>query len=175
MSFEEIITKRGLSEKTGTPFTHCSLCEQELATYDSFLTAKAYSSGACVLDAAQCFRCQSSSGYVSEQSMENLSLYAGRRFKTFLADRLERKMYHLQDPSCLVTGEELKLGDHFELYTLHVPGIDDSENNFFFVGPTAMEQMSELLSEETRKSWGDFMDKITPQTPDVIISPLFIG
>ncbi len=154
----------------------CNSCSKKLDPNDLYVIAKAYHRGQCVLEAVQCFNCQvESRDYASEQSMENIMLYSGRRFNQFVSDVEQRELYHLEEPSCLITGELLEPQDAFELYSFNIPGSGLCEDNFLFVGPTAMEQMSELLSEETRKSWGRFIEDLSPDMPEIIISPLFIG
>lgn len=176
LNFMNIISQRDSSDRSGKPLRTCSVCEGILSDQDFFTIAKAYASGRLALEAVQCFSCQmTNKDYASEQSLENIMLYSGRRFNQFLQDSVSRKVYHLEDPSCLITGEDLSPGDNFELYTFNVPGAGLAEDNFLFVGPTAMEQMSELLSKETRESWGRFTEKISPDVPDLVVSPMFIG
>jgi len=175
-SFSEIIQKRTISEATGLDFVRCSVCDQALRPDEFYVVAKAFDHGRIALEAAQCISCQmDSKQYASEQSMENIMLYSGRRFQEFMHDTLKREVYHLEDPSCLITGELLSPNDSFELYSFNVPGVHMEEKNYLFIGPTAMEQMSELLSQETRKSWGRFTESLAPQTPDIVVSPMFLS
>ena len=175
-SFYEIIRKRSISEATAEAFSCCSICDMPLNTDEFFVVAKAYDKGRIALEAAQCISCQmDSKQYASEQSMENIMLYSGRRFQEFLHDPIKRKVYHLEEPSCLITGELLAPGDSFELYNFNVPGAELDDDNFLFIGPTAMEQMSDLLSQETRKSWGRFTESLAPETPDIVVSPMFLS
>lgn len=174
-SLSDIIANRLRSDRSGEALNTCDLCERALDSLDMFLIAKAYSGGRCVLESVLCARCQMNSRhYASEQSMENIMLYSGRRFRSFMEDPLIRKTYHLEDPSCVVTGEMLAPKDTFELYSFNVPGAALGEDNFLFVGPTAMEQMSELLSEETRRSWGRFTEDLAPDSPEIVVSPVFM-
>ena len=176
VNFNEIIRNRAFSDRTKALFTVCSVCEQPLSQNELYVIAKAYQNGRCIMEAVQCLPCQMESrGYASEQSMENVMLYSGRRFNEFLQDGYKRETYHLQEPCCLITGEELSPMDSFELYCFNIPDSGLSEDNFLFVGPTAMEQMNELLSEETRKSWGRFIENLAPESPDIVVSPIFIG
>lgn len=175
VSFYQIIEKRRLSSRDGEPLVHCSTCAQGLGPDDYFLIAKAFHRGECAMEAVQCMQCQTeAANYVSEQSAENIMLYCGRRFNAFLMNSQERDIYHLQDPSCLITGEDLEPGGDFEMYCFNVPDIDFRDNDFLFVGPTAIEQMSELLSEETRRSWGRYLEELSPSTPDIVVSPMFM-
>ncbi|CAM2066795.1 hypothetical protein SCOR_15555 [Sulfidibacter corallicola] len=175
INFERIISNRAASDRTGEPFTRCSTCEGHLGPSDLFIIAKAYHKGKCAIETVQCVTCQMESrGYASEQSTENIMLYSGRRFNQFMNDPIQRKMYHIEDPSCLISGEELALSDTFEMYCFNVPGSNLDDTNFLFVGPTAIEQMSELLSEETRRSWGRRVEEMSPDAPEIIISPVFM-
>ena len=175
-SFYEIISNRTTSDRSHDPLSHCSVCEKTLHDADTFVIAKAYHRGQCVMEAVQCFSCQlDSQEYASEQSMENIMLYSGRRFNQFMQDRDCRENYHLEDPSCLITGEILTPYESFEIYNFNLPGAGLGDENFLFVGPTAMEQMTELLSEQTRKSWGRFIETLSPDAPEIIVSPMFIG
>lgn len=174
-SFDQIIANRLLTEKEKEPLEQCSGCDQQMTEHDFYVVAKAFDKGKPILEAVQCAECQmNSKNYTSEQSMENIMLYSGRRFNEFIQDPIQRKVYHLQDPQCLFTGEELEANDTFEIYSFHIPGDMLGDENFVFIGPAAMDQMSELLSEETRKSWGRFLETLTPQSPDRILSPLFM-
>ena len=174
-SFFEIIEGRTQSDRDRKPLNKCNICDQEMGPYDMYVVAKAYQDGRCVLEAVQCMSCQMDSrDYASEQSMENIMLYSGRRFNEFINDPHRREFYHLEDPSCLITGETLTPKDTFELYHFNLPGSNMDDQNYLFVGPTAMEQMSELLSEETRKSWGRFLEELAPDAPDIVISPIFM-
>ena len=92
-----------------------------------------------------------------------------------MEDPIQRKLYHLEDPSCLITGEALTRSESFELYHFNLPGGPLEDNNFVFVGPTALEQMTELLSKETRDSWGRYTEQLMPDAPDMSISPMFFG
>lgn len=175
-NFDKIIANRTLSDRNGKPLRKCSVCETLLLDTDYFTIAKAYSKGKAILEALQCFSCQmNSKSYASAQSMENIMLYSGRRFNEFIQDSIQRRLYHLQDPACLITGEELDPHDTFELYTFNIPGSGLDDHNFLLIGPTAVEQMSELLSRETRESWGRFTDRLAPDMPDVYVSPMFLG
>lgn len=173
-SFDDIIYNRVNSDQTGKPFITCSMCDTELTSADLFVVAKAYHRAKCVIETVQCLACQMESrGYASEQSTENIMLYSGRRFNQFIKDPIQRKLYHIEDPNCLISGEALKMSDTFELYSFNLPGGDLDDNNFLFVGPTAIEQMAELLSEETRRSWGRRVEEMAPDCPEIIISPVF--
>ncbi len=173
-SFYEIIAGRARSEKTRQEFVACNVCDRKLNPLDMYVISKAYQDGACIFEAVQCVECQvDSREYASEQSMENITLYGGRRFKQFMQDPSQRELYYLEDPSCLITGENLTPSDTFELHSFNIPG-SNAEENYIFVGPTAMEQMSELLSEETRKSWGRFTESLSPESPDIVVSPMFL-
>ncbi|CAM2008029.1 hypothetical protein [Acanthopleuribacter pedis] len=173
-NFDDIINNRVNSDKTGEPFTACSMCDTKLTQSDLFVIAKAYHGARCVIETVQCLACQMESrGYASEQSTENIMLYSGRRFNDFIKDPIQRKLYHIEDPNCLISGEHLKMADTFELYSFNLPGADLDDSNFLFVGPTAIEQMGELLSEETRKSWGRRVEEMAPDSPEIIISPVF--
>ena len=175
-SFDEIIQNRLVSDRTREPLRLCSVCEMLMGDDDCYTIAKAYHKGKIVMEAVQCFHCQmASKDYASEQSLENIMLYSGRRFNDFMQDSIKRKIYHLEDPSCLVTGEFLKPADTFELYCFKVPGAELADDDFVLVGPTAIEQMSELLSKETKESWGRFTDSLAPDTPEIVVSPMFIG
>jgi hypothetical protein len=147
-----------------------------LEAEDFYTIAKAYNKGKLVMEAVQCFSCQmASKDYASEQSIENIMLYSGRRFNEFLQDPIQRRLYHLEDPSCLVTREDLSPGDTFEIYCFNVPGSGMNDENFVFIGPTAIEQMGELLSKETKDSWGRFTENLSPDTPDIVVSPMFMS
>jgi hypothetical protein len=174
--FDDIISNRQCSEAEKHPLNQCSVCNNHLSEKDYFVVSKAFHQGKAILEAVQCLPCQMDSrSHTSEQSMENIMLYSGRRFNAFIQDPIQRKVYHLQDPSCLITGEGLQPTDSFELYSFHIPGANLGDENFLFIGPTAMDQMGELLSEETRKSWGKFIETLMPQSPDRIPSPMFFG
>ena len=171
---DQIIHNRTISDRSGQPLRRCSLCERDLESHEPYVIAKAYHAGKNVIETVQCLECRvEPSEYASEQSIENIMLYSGRRFQEFLQDRIKRRVYHLEDPTCLITSEPIQLADTFELYTFNLPGAGLDEDNFLLVGPTAMEQMSELLSEETRKSWGRYLETVSPDMPEIIISPVF--
>lgn len=175
LGFDQVIESRMLNTKTGEPLCKCSICEVLLSPYDYFIIAKAFSNGRLMMEAVQCFACQmASKEYASEQSIENAMLYSGRRFNEYIQDSIKRKMYHLEEPNCLITGEGLTRQDDFELYTFNIPGAGLEEDNFVFLGPTAMEQMSELLSKETRESWERYIEHLAPDSPELVVSPMFI-
>lgn len=174
MSFFEIFEGRDRRQKDGSFFDTCDFCGRPLGPDDIFVIAKAFDKGALAMEAVQCLACQEKTeGYISEQSAENLQLYAGRRFRAFMENNVSDSGKLPYPEQCLFTGEELESRDSFELYSMHMPY--QSESIFFLVGPTAVEQMSELLSEETRRFWESYMDQIQPVTPDRILSPLFFG
>lgn len=173
--FDQLITSRMLNSKTGEPLGKCSVCEALLESHDYYVIAKAFSKGDVAMEAVQCFACQmASKEYASEQSIENAMLYSGRRFNAYLQDSIQRKLYHLEDPNCLITSEPLSRTDDFVLYTFNIPGAGLDENNFIFVGPTAMEQMTELLSKETREAWERYSENFSPDSPEIVVSPMFI-
>jgi hypothetical protein len=173
-SFFEIINDRTRNDHTKEELVHCSVCGSKLEAMDMYVIAKAYHDGKCILEAVQCVDCQlEARDYVSEQSLENITLYSGRRFNEFVQDPMQRRLYHLEDPSCLITGETLMPNDSFEIYSFNIPGAQLDDHNFLFVGPTAIEQMSELLSEETRRSWERYTDTLVPDSPEIVISPMF--
>lgn len=175
VNFDKLIANRIISD-LGHRLNRCSICDSTLSELDFFTVAKAYNVGKFAFEAVHCFSCQlATKNYASAQSIENMMLYSGRRFNAFLQDSIQRKLYHLADPSCLITGEELMRTDSFELYTFNVPSVGLGENNYVLVGPTAMEQMSDLLSEETRESWGRYTKSLTPDMPEIVVSPMFMG
>jgi hypothetical protein len=174
MQLDQIINNRLRSDRSGEELRSCSLCQRKLDPSDHFVIAKAYGNGKSLLETVQCLGCRMEpQEYASEQSMENIMLYSGRRFQEFLTDRLRRKLYFLEDPSCLITSEPIASKESFELYTFNLPGSGlEEESNYIMVGPTAMEQMSELLSEETRREWGKYLETIAPDMPNLKISPV---
>lgn len=173
--FEKVIFHRYANDESGTVLNACSSCGRKLFDYDSFLIAKAYQQGRCAMMSVQCVKCQENSQqYASEQSYENLKLYSGRRFREFVEDPIKRKVYHLEEPSCLITGEVLKVEDPFELYCFHLPFSDFDDHDYLLIGPTAVEQLNELISEETRRQWGKYLETLSPKNPDMVLSPFFI-
>ena len=162
-----------LRQKNGLPFGTCDFCGKKLEFESAYVIAKAFEKGRLGMEAVQCFSCQeNASGYVSNQSAENLQLYAGRRFAKFMERDAQEGDSSALVRKCLFTGEDLSMNDSFELYTLHLPMTHD--NPCFLVGPTAVEQMGELLSEETRKFWDNYIQQIEPISPEWVISPLFL-
>jgi len=170
MSFRDIFEGRNLSAKTGEPLTICQFCSKPLAESDFYVIAKAYNKGRLSVEAVQCLECQEkASGYISQQSTENIQLYAGRRFKKYMEQPTDVDPV---EPTCLFTGEELFIHDDFELYSVHLPW--DAQQMYFLIGPTAVEQMSDLLSEETRKFWEKYMELLDPVSPEHVLSPMFL-
>jgi len=171
--FDQIIKKRRLSESSGKVLHVCQSCSREMAPHEVYLIAKAFAGKKCVMETVQCLECQTDVQQgLSDQSKENLQLYGGRRLRKFFEDPLARQFYLLEEPSCVITTEHLNDSDTFELYTVN-PTISDED--FFFVGPTAIEQMSELLSEQTRKNWERFLETLQPKSPEIVLSPLWVG
>ena len=175
LRFDQIIANRFKSDLTGLPLTTCSVCGKEVLPAEPYIIAKAYEYGRCGLESLHCLTCQQESRWhASEQSKENIMLYSGRRFNNFMEDPQARDIYFLQEPSCLLTGEIISPRDAFELYSFHLPGLPIQNENYLLVGPTAMEQMAELLSEETRKSWGRYIEGLSPAPPEIKLSPLLV-
>ncbi|MCB1042889.1 MAG: hypothetical protein KDC35_08115 [Acidobacteria bacterium] len=173
MWFEELIHQR-MQNRDGTPLASCGSCNRSLASHDLFVVAKAFDKGRCVLETAQCHVClHSLQSYLSDQSRENLMLYRGKRFNAYMTDEAARQSYYQQDPTCIITGELITSQETFELYAVHT-GEFQSDENYFFVGSIAIEQMSELLSEETRNHWQRFLNQLDPTGPEVIV-PSFFG
>ncbi len=174
-SFYEIIQNRTLYDRTGQPIDSCNTCAVKLEEKVVYIIAKAYMRGKAIMETAQCINCQMDAhGYASEQSLENIMLYSGRRFSDYIRKPESRESYHLEEPSCLITGEILEPNDSFEIYHFNLPDAGLNDQDYLFVGPTAMEQMTELLSRETRKSWGRYLEEITPDSPEKVISPIFM-
>lgn len=174
MSLDKLIQNRRLHQREETLINHCSSCTKELTDQDVYIISKAYDKGRCVLEVAHCLVCQSQLRfYLSEQSMTNIQLYRGRRFEAFMTDPLARRAYYLQDPSCAITGEEIDANASFELHTLNGGPFNQDEEDYFFVGETALEQMTELLSEETKRNYQNFLDQLDPTSPEVIVPSLF--
>jgi len=171
--FDEILNNR-LHTHDGETFTQCQMCSRALTEDDFYLIAKAYDRGRLVLETAQCFACQLRiRSNISEQSQENLQLYGGRSMTEFFTEPFAKQFYYLGEPSCLITSEVLAVDGMFELYTLCSPSIGDGDD-YFLIGPTAIEQMSELLSKETRKTWERFLEDLDPDLPEVVVSPMFV-
>ncbi len=174
LSLDEFIHRRQNYERSLEPINRCGTCSNDLSAEDIFIVAKAYDKGRCILETAQCLSCQMQlRHFVSEQSMENLQLYKGRRFEAFTTDPFARRAYFLEDPTCIITGEEIEKNGTFEIYTLNGGSFGDPDENYFFVGGTAIEQMTGLLSEETRRHWEGFLSDLQPSSPEVIVPTLF--
>lgn len=172
--FDEIIKNRRVSSFSGKPLMVCQTCAREMTPGEVFLIAKAFSSKKCVMETVQCLECQTDVQQgLSERSKENLRLYGGRRLREFFEDPLARQFYYLEEPSCVITTERIADTDTFELYTVN-PSFSEAED-YFFVGPTAVEQMADLLSEQTRKNWERFLESIQPKNPEIVLSPFWVG
>ncbi|PIE91349.1 MAG: hypothetical protein CR997_01365 [Acidobacteria bacterium] len=173
MNWQEIVHSRTLDSKTGEPFSACHFCGKSLNHGDFYVIAKAFDKGRLVMEAVQCLACQqNASGYISAQSAENIQLFAGKRFVKYMEQDDFSGTYEPVEVKCLFTDEELSVYDSVELYSMHMPWSGDQP--YFFVGPTAIEMMSDLLSEETRKFWERYMEQLDPVSPEHVLSPMFL-
>lgn len=173
MDFDDIIAKRLICERDERPFDCCDTCERPLKDVAMAMVAKGYDRGHLLYETAQCLECQQQyADQISEQSSENMRCYAQSRMLAFLENPQQRQFYQLQEPCCLLTGERLKLQEGFELYT--ILGAPSGDEPFFFVGPTAMEQLFDLMSKETKEIWGQFMDSLDPALGEHRPSPLLL-
>lgn len=162
MSFFELVQHRHRALESMERITYCYACREPLDMKALNVITRVFEHGKCHLEAAWCETCQASlQGAVSEQSRANMELYGRGRLSAWMLDMEARQAYYDGPPRCLLTGEPLTWDGVFEFYTL-VSHQVDSEQNYFFVGAVAQEQLQELLSEETRRSWEQTMEVIDP-------------
>lgn len=169
--------------ETGEPFTHCLNCEQELLNDGPpYLIEKAvrsfdeYDVQEVVFEYAMCMSCyEEISKSFSETSRQRIEAYfaehldfQGRTQRIMEADEAEVEAWTAH---CAVTDtprealSEYQLVAHAhgeQLVLSHLPCLISGE---------AMDEVAELLSQQTRDSMGGFMDEFFGLPPELKRSP----
>ena len=149
------------SVETGAPFAHCIDCGEDLTRVFSYAVQKVIRRGETVFEFALCEACR-------ERLMQGFSEDTRQRlqehFETHLAaDHGPRR--------CALTGIPRDECDEFEL------GGQFSGTHLLFaimISETAREKLQELISDQTRGHWDEFVGRHFPGVSDDQPAPMIL-
>lgn len=165
---------------TGQPFYHCLVCGKDLINSGMpYFIEKAYrkypgySAFDITYEFAMCLKC-------AEELRKELSTESQQRMKEYMEANIdfEKRRYEMSeyDPNntmdpwldkCLISGEPLKDQNEFVLYG-YFQGSHMMVSDFpYAIGPKAMDELTELLSNKTLGEMDDFMGKFFTGPPEV--------
>ena len=168
------------SFETGKPFDTCLVCEKNLtASGMPYFIEKAYRKypGYKAFDVtyefAMCMHC-------AEDLRKELSESSQQRMKEYMESKIdfEKRRHSLSDfdPSknmdpwfenCLITDEQIEGQNEYVLYG-YFQGNNMMVSDFpYAIGPKAMDELTDLLSNDTLGSMDDFMGKYFTGPPEV--------
>ncbi|MDO5655238.1 MAG: hypothetical protein Q4G27_03765 [Flavobacteriaceae bacterium] len=156
-----------LSEKTGKPFTHCSICDSDLHGKLHFIE-KAYHRNlgdhnhSVIFEYAICENCKR--GMLQQVSAESLA-----RMQAFMLehqDEIDEMMHTTTDLEyCSFTGNSLDEMDEYHIVAV-VQG-DSTPMPPMIFGAAIMEVYQNLLSEKTKEFFDDFYDDFIDIPPEL--------
>jgi hypothetical protein len=175
--FEQIkleeIPKTFFSDGEKEPFKSCTFCSEELAaTGEPYMIEKSYkinpnnSQKNTVFEYAICMSCNlKKMQAMSAESVANIKAYME---KNFVLDKWEEiKTNENKLDACVVTGTHV---DELEEYNVVGQFICDQMIVGHFpilLSPSIGDEIQELLSQETKDEFDDFMNTITDVPPEL--------
>lgn len=180
MSEEHNIPPEFWSDLTGKPFTHCTLCEKELSSVKGmYMVEKAikiqngYRN--TVFEYAICRECaQQRTSKLSAESLERI-----QQFFTENRQELPQRMTYSNRQmkqfytKCCVTGKNVNDVEEYQLACQFHSGIPSYMAQPIMISGEVINQLQELLSEQTKDEFDDFMDDIYTGPPE--LKELFKG
>ncbi len=172
------------SDATGKPFSSCLLCKCDLLTPGTlYIIEKAvknykdFNTTDTIFEYAMCFACvEKFRGKISDTSRARIDIYFAERVD--LVQRRERLIAAEEfDPKewlshCIIKGKRAHEFSEYQLYCQ----CDGTQLIFaympFMIGGEAMDEMMQLLSNETLGEIGGFMNEYFGVPPELEINPL---
>lgn len=168
------------SFQTGEPFHKCLVCGQDLkASGKPYFIEKAfrkypgYSAFDITYEFAMCFNC-------AEDLRKELSVESQERMKEYMESRIDfgkrRQSMKSFDPTrnvepwldhCLITGEPLQDQNEYVLYGYFQADKMMVSDFPYAIGPKAMDELTDLLSNKTLGEMDDFMGQYFTGPPEV--------
>ena len=168
------------SFETGEPFHACLVCGKDLVSSGMpYFIEKAYRKypGYDAFDItyefAMCFTC-------AENLRKDLSLESQKHMKEYMDSKIdfEKRRYKMSgfEPSqnvepwldhCMITGESIEKQNEYVLYG-YFQGNNMMVSDFpYAIGPKAMDELTDLLSNKTLGEMDDFMGQYFTGPPEV--------
>jgi hypothetical protein len=172
-SFREI-PKEFHSDLDQKPFCNCTFCGTNLLEGEkTYMVEKSIkvnlNNGAknTAFEYAICMACQQRKmEAMSVESVQNIQNYM---MENFVMEEWEEQTNSNQDPfaKCLVTGTPVEELDEYNIVGQFV-GNKMVEGQFpILISPSIGEEIQELLSQQTKDEFDDFMDTITNVPPEL--------
>lgn len=150
------IPKELYSEYEERPFKSCTRCGESLEEFEEgYKISKVYKNGETIFEYALCFHCL-------EGMMEDSSEESRERLMQFQMDRMREGVEGLEDCAlCENTRQSLKKPEFALVAGCLGSGMLESH----MICIHCMEEMSELVSKQTRDSWNRFVEENFPGVP----------
>lgn len=173
---EEEIDPRFFNSETGTPFERCLVCSKELVDSGEdyfveriFRRVEALQLLEPIFEYAVCSGCANDMRKdLSKESLRNIEQYFNEKLAL---QRFNRSHDPLE--KCLLTGKSIGQSTEFS-YHAHCHGNKMLHSVFpYAISDEAMDEMSELLSDETTDQLDDFKNKHFTGPPEIasLINP----
>ncbi|MEL6538203.1 MAG: hypothetical protein AAFQ98_22480 [Bacteroidota bacterium] len=176
MDFHQPIPKLFHTFDAGAPFKECQVCNRDLIGYDKpYIIEKAirrypkFGTEDVVFEYAICMDCaEEQRQQMSTESMFRMEAYWTERFNP--AEHLQHSdsvpLEYLMD-RCALTGERRSQMEEYQIAALCqgsslVPGQPP-----YIVGGVAMEEIMDLMSNETMDQWNRFRDDFLGPSPEI--------
>lgn len=163
------------------PIQKCQMCEKELYhAHEPYIIEKAFRKKEVIFEYAMCMPCaETMRGEMSKHSMQSVE-----RFMLENA-RIQERVMELRDEEystdkwlskCLVTNEDRDEQEEYQIYGMF-QGDRMIQNQFpYMMSGTALEQIQDILSPETKDEIDRFKDEffnIPPELADLFKDPKF--
>lgn len=158
----------------GEPFRECMKCQKNLMSEEAeYMIERAFIPNDIVFEYAICVDCAlSMRETMSKESRQNLDNF----FQKHVSEHMLSAIFRLGRPDtpiedllakCLVTGKHISRTDRYQIVGYFKGGFMQSHMPPFVISEEAAEQVQELLSQETKDEFDDFIDEFLGLPPEL--------
>lgn len=156
----------------GKPFENCIDCNKTFHTDESYVVEKVVrlypelNKEIVIVEYAMCQHCV-------QQKTQELSKESLQAMQSFLKENTRYPSYTNQGFQCLVTGTPITECVEYQIGGMVLGGLPD-KRTLFMISGKVMEQMNELISNETRGFMDDFTNTHFGLPPELKNKPVMI-
>jgi len=161
------------------PFTKCQVCNKDIIQTDSeYMIEKVFRKNPisgkmeAMFEYAICFSCALTfTNSYSAQSKENLQRYFAQELQGSFAEFSQKRISSEMDiydqlSTCAVTGKHVSELEEYQIVGRFKGGFMRTDELPFMLGSGSMDEVSDLLSNETIDSMDDFTGKYLTGPPE---------
>lgn len=163
-------------EKDG-PFEKCINCDKSLLEGTTYLIERAFKGTEPIIELAMCLECHDRlAEELSQQSRERMAAFMKERVDQKARNKQLSKSAHVDQvelwlSECLLTGMPMEDCQERQIYGLCLGDQMILDQLPFMISGAGIEEMTGLLSEQTKGWMRDFMDKNFGMPPEFCDSP----